>query len=47
MTPEVALYKQIMLYCGEHNWLCFHINVGGGKLANGTYFTTGVPKGFP
>jgi len=47
MTPEHALSKQIMLWCGEHNWLCFHINVGGGKLANGTYFKTGVPTGWP
>lgn len=47
MTPEQALDKQIMLYCGQRNWLCFHINVGGGKLANGTFFQTGVPKGWP
>ena len=47
MTPEQALDKAIMLYCGEHNWLCFHINVGGGMLANGSYFHTGVPVGWP
>ena len=47
MTPEQALDKSIMLWCGEHNWLCFHINVGGGKLENGTYFRTGVPVGWP
>ena len=47
MTPEQALDKQIMLYCGEHNWLCFHINVGGGELKRGGYFRTGVPIGWP
>ena len=47
MTPEQALDKKIMLWCGEQNWLCFHINVGGGMLANGGYFHTGVPKGWP
>lgn len=47
MTPEQALDKSIMLWCGEHNWLCFHINVGGGKMANGGYFKTGVPIGWP
>jgi len=47
MTPEQALDKAIMLWCGEHNWLCFHINVGGGKMQNGTYFRTGVPTGWP
>lgn len=47
MTPEQALDKEIMLYCGEHNWLCFHINVGKVKLYDGSYFRTGVPKGWP
>ena len=47
MTPEQALDKSIMLYCGQRNWLCFHINVGGGKMQNGTFFQTGVPKGWP
>lgn len=47
MTPEQALDHSIMLWCGEHNWLCFHINVGGGKLATGGYFRTGVPVGWP
>lgn len=46
-TPEQRLTQQIMLYCGQHNMLCFHVNVGGGLLANGNYFTTGLPKGFP
>ena len=47
MTPEQALDRSIMLWCGQRNWLCFHINVGGGKMANGTFFQTGVPKGWP
>jgi hypothetical protein len=47
MTPEQYLDKQIMLYCGEHNWLCFHCNVGQVLTADGTYFRTGLPVGFP
>lgn len=47
MTPEQRLDKQIMIYCGEHNWLCFHCNVGQVLTADGTYFRTGLPKGFP
>lgn len=45
-TPEQRLDKEIMLYCGKRGWECYHINVGGGKLKNGTYFKTGVPKGW-
>lgn len=47
MTPEQYLDKQIMLYCGGRNWLCFHANVGNVLTANGTYFRTGLPVGFP
>ena len=47
MTPEQALDKSIMLWCGKRNWLCFHINVGGGMLKSGGYFHTGVPVGWP
>jgi hypothetical protein len=47
MTPEQVLDKNIMIWCGEHNYLCFHANVGSVKLADGRYFSTGLPKGFP
>ena len=47
MTPEQVLDKNIMLYCGQRNWLCFHINVGKIKLPDGSYFQTGVPVGWP
>lgn len=47
MTPEHLVQSQIMLECGKRGWLCFHANVGGGLLANGQWFTTGLPKGFP
>lgn len=47
MTPEQALDKQIMLYCGERNWLCFHCNVGKVKTIDGRFFDTGLPPGFP
>ena len=44
---EQALDKKIMLYCGSHDWLCFHANVGKVKLADGRFFSTGLPVGFP
>ena len=52
MTPEQVLDKQIMLYCGKRNWLCFHINVGKIKFFDTNinkmrYFETGVPIGWP
>lgn len=46
-TPEQILDKQIMLYCGEHNWLCFHANVGSVLTSDGRRFSTGLPVGFP
>lgn len=47
MTPEHALSNKIRIWCGEHNWLCFHINVGKIRMSDGTYFNTGVPVGWP
>ena len=47
MTPEQYLDKQIMIWCGEHDWLCFHCNVGKVKTSDNRYFDTGLPKGFP
>lgn len=46
-TPEQRLTKQIMIWCGENDILCHHLNVGQFKLPDGRYFNTGVPKGFP
>ena len=36
-----------MIWCGEHDILCHHLNVGQFKLPDGRYFNTGIPKGFP
>lgn len=52
MTPEQALDKAIMLYCGQRNWLCFHINVGKFKIWDEEqqryrWVDTGVPRGWP
>lgn len=47
MTPESRLKNQIKLYCGERNWLCYHVNVATVQLMTGQYFRTGLPKGFP
>lgn len=47
MTPEQVLDKNIMLWCGERNWLCFHTNVGKVMMWDGRYFDTGLPVGWP
>ncbi len=47
MTPETKLKNTIMADCGERGWLCFHINVGTVRLPDGSFFSTGVPKGWP
>lgn len=36
-----------MIYCGEHNWLCFHTNVGKVQTIDGRMFDTGLPVGWP
>lgn len=51
-TPEQRLDKEIMLWCGQHNWLCFHQNVGKIKFYDETqqkdrFFSTGFPEGWP
>lgn len=46
MLKEKALQNQVMLDCGKRGWLCFHFNPGGCQLPNGTYFKSGVPKGW-
>lgn len=47
MTPEIRLSNLIRIECGVRNWLCFHINVGTVRTADGRYFQTGVPEGYP
>lgn len=47
MTPESRLKNEIMADCGKRGWLCFHINVGSVRLPDGSFFSTGVPKGWP
>ena len=46
MTPEKILSKQIQAVCGENNIICFDVNVGRGQLITGSYFRTGLPRGF-
>lgn len=52
MTPEQILDRDIMIWCGEHDMLCFHINVFKGVFWNERakreeYIQTGVPNGWP
>lgn len=46
MTPETRLTREIMLWCGERNWLCFKVNVGTVMTEDGRPFSTGLPTGF-
>lgn len=47
MTPEHRLMNQIRLYASEQNWLVIRNNVGKFRLADGRFFDTGLPKGWP
>lgn len=47
MTLEHAIMNSIRLWCGEHNILCFRCNVGKVRKADGSWFDTGLPEGFP
>ena len=47
MTPEHRVMNEIRLWCGEHDVLCFRCNVGKVRAADGSWFDTGLPNGFP
>lgn len=47
MTPEHKIMNEIRLYCGQHDILCFRCNVGKVRTADGKWFDTGLPEGFP
>lgn len=47
MTLEHAIMNSIRLWCGEHDILCFRCNVGKVRKADGSWFDTGLPEGFP
>lgn len=47
-TPEVRLMKEIQLWCGQHNFIAFHTNVGKIKFWDKVqqkerFFDTGLP----
>ena len=43
---EHNIQKEIMLWCGQHNLLCFRCNVGRVKTIDGRWFDTVLPEGF-
>lgn len=47
ITPEHKLMNEIRLYCGQHGWAVIRANVGKFLLADGRFFDTGLPKGWP
>ena len=44
---EREIQNEIRLFLGKRGWLCFRCNVGTVETADGRYFTTGLPDGFP
>lgn len=48
---ERAVMKNVRLWCGQHDIVCFRVNVGKVRVLrdDGTldWFDTGLPKGFP
>jgi len=47
MTPETLLANQIKLYCGQHNWLCFHCVNGTFYDYSGKIVKLSFPVGWP
>lgn len=47
MTLEHRIMNEIRLWCGQHDILCFRCNVGRVRTADGKWFDTGLPEGFP
>jgi len=47
MTNEKRLMNEIRVYCGEKGWVVVRANVGKVMMANGKWFDTGLPKGWP
>lgn len=43
---ERNIQKEIMLWCGQHDFLCFRCNVGKVKCEDGTWFDSGLCNGF-
>lgn len=46
-TEETRLKNSILIDCGLRGWICYHTNVGKVRQADGSYFSTGLPKGWP
>lgn len=47
MTPEKKLMNEIRIEAGKRGWIVVRLNVGKFMKIDGTYFDTGIPKGFP
>ena len=44
---EHNIQNEIRIWCGQHDILCFRCNVGSVRTADGKWFDTGLPEGFP
>nr|DAF07546.1 MAG TPA: Nuclease [Caudoviricetes sp.] len=46
-TKEQAIQDSIRVALAEHGYIVFRTNVGKVKTADGRWFDTGLPSGFP
>lgn len=46
-TKEQAIQDSIRVALAEHGYIVFRTNVGKVKTADGRFFDTGLPSGFP
>lgn len=47
MTPEHKIQNDIRVAVSKNNCRIFRTNVGKVRMADGRWFDTGLPKGFP
>ena len=47
MLPERDVQNAIRAYLGSRGVACFRCNVGRVRTADGRFFDTGLPEGFP
>lgn len=47
MFKETKLVKEIKIWCGKNDILCFHLHVGKLHLFDDTWFTHDLPEGWP
>lgn len=44
---EINLQRMIEIDCGKRGWICYHFNPGKKQLVDASWWSSGVPKGWP